>query len=574
MPRNGTRYSTSSRRKTFCEQPVSRTSSCRNARRMPLPIRDATRRSRDRDAGRDSHRRRRRCRRAARATRPRKLGWIVLAVAVHEADERLRRRAQPVIDGGALAQVRGKAQPAHARRGTDHRPGLVRAAVVDGDDFRVWQAGAQLSQDPRNQRSLIVERHDDRKSRARVWLHLLVGHAKRLRESAPLRAARMPGRSGASRGRRSSTESRASASGQSPCALRASANSELDLGLTTYNRTLLPVASGNKVRQRRGWPVGGFVRATAEPGLVDLGTQVETQLPQRPLVHIHDFVNAARHQFLDQRGRHARVMADRRQLGDRELRAHEERETGRDDGGLASGGEAAGDRLEPAREPERNRREERQQVQGQARAREHEDEERNRDPEEQQSVARPGNRRREACRACRGQAMRATMAGCPPGVSAGRRRSRRTSCHCAGIRWTPPGRRLRRRAGSEAVLETCAPPGETSQTRSAAKSGRPGDSNRFRSACRSRWTMSQPTNTGSASSVGGPFARNAKPNPIHRARAARRGAMPACRCRKATPASVVNSAVSVSVVMKPAARNGSAMVAYTTIGRAGARRCQ
>ena len=93
------------------------------------------------------------------------------------------------------------------------------------------------------------------------------------------------------------------------------------------------------VGQSRRWPVGRFVRATAEPRLANLGAQVETQLPQRPVVHIHDFVHAARQEFPDQRRRHARVMADRRQLGDRELRAHEERETGCDNGGLASRGE-------------------------------------------------------------------------------------------------------------------------------------------------------------------------------------------------------------------------------------------
>ncbi len=73
----------------------------------------ATRRggSRYRAAGRDSRRRRRSARARSTATRAAKAGRIVLAVAVHEADERLRRRAQPVIDGGALALVRAKRSP-------------------------------------------------------------------------------------------------------------------------------------------------------------------------------------------------------------------------------------------------------------------------------------------------------------------------------------------------------------------------------------------------------------------------------------------------------------------------------
>ena len=52
---------------------------------------------------------------------------------------------------------------------------------------------------------------------------------------------------------------------------------------------------------------------------------------------------------------------------------------------------------------------------------------------------------------------------------------------------------------------------------------------------------------------------------------AMRGLIPATKCRNETPASVVNRASSVSVVMTLAARNGSQVVAYRIIGSDGTR---
>lgn len=87
--------------------------------------------------------------------------WIVLAIAIKGHTKGTAGVAQTQKKGSGLAPIFGKPEANDVWGGANDIPGLVGAAIIDGDDLGAGASLFDFSEDSFHVGSLVVERDDD-----------------------------------------------------------------------------------------------------------------------------------------------------------------------------------------------------------------------------------------------------------------------------------------------------------------------------------------------------------------------------------------------------------------------------